>query len=91
MAIEILDSAHKHGFSDEQILWAIMNPVLMDEAFEEPESPDDLLGIAWLGPAGRGGVLVEVFAAAIPPRTLQVFHCMEFRSTTVQRMEGHDE
>ena len=46
-----------------------MNPRLTDEAFEEPESPDDLLVIAWLGPAGRGGVLVEVFAAAIPPRT----------------------
>lgn len=42
---------------------------------------------AWIGPA-RGGLTIEVFATVIRPHTVLVFHCMEVRPSTREKLNG---
>ncbi len=82
MAIEFTKSAGKHGFMFPDAVHAISNATHENRAFDR-RGP--LETMAWVGPSTTGQV-IEVFAAAQPPDRLVIFHCMEVRAKTMDKM-----
>ncbi len=85
MAIEFTKSAGKHGFTQEEALSAIENATYVSQDFDRRGSHADYDTWAWVGPV-TGGPALEVFAFLVPPDGLVIFHCMEAREKTIQRL-----
>ena len=78
-------SADKHGITHEQTLYAIGNAVHLVVAFDEPRVPGTAAPNLFIGPAGAGGLTIEVLVVVTPPRELFVFHSMPLRQLTAER------
>lgn len=90
MPITWTESADKHGFSHAQAVFAMANAHYRVVAFDEPRVPHGIKPDLFIGPAWLGGPLLEVLAEVSPPR-IHVFHVMELRQKTLDRMENDDE
>ena len=86
MAIIFTESAARHGFTRDDAIHAMETPEVFTPHFDHSRtgSPDVA---AWIGPA-RGGLIIEVFATVIRPHTVVVFHAMEVRPSTREKLNG---
>ena len=82
MAIEFTKSASKHGYRFPDAVHAIENATHENRAFDRRGSLETM---AWIGPSPKGEA-IEVFATIEPPDRLVIFHCMEARAKTIEKM-----
>lgn len=90
MAIEITDSAGKHGFTHADALHAMTHAPYYVPNFDDSRIPGGIKPDLWIGPA-RSGLTIEVMGYRRPPRTLVVFHMMEVRPGTWALIEEEQE
>lgn len=80
MAIEFLESAEKHGFTEQDAIHAMMHPRITRKDFDESrvggQRPTLYIGPS-LTPAAP---LIEVMAVIEPPDTIVIFHVMKARA-----------
>ena len=77
--VEILPSAVKHGFSKEDILYALKQSIY-DETLES--DPNKTLSICYDGKAR----LLEIIFHVISDENIVVFHAMPCRKNYIERM-----
>ena len=79
LEVEILQSATKHGLSEEDILIALKQSIY-DEALES--NPDKTLSIGYDGKAR----LLEIIFHVITDERIVVFHAMPCRKVYIERI-----
>jgi hypothetical protein len=72
---DIRPSALKHGLTEDSIVHAVQNPLLVDEGFEGYESPKVLV----LGPDEVGRIL-ELIGVFDEEERFSIFHAMTARA-----------
>lgn len=91
MAIELAESAARHGFTLADAVHAMSNPRYHEAQFDDPRlggiKPD-----LWIGPSLQPAVpLIEVMTEVIPPATVRIFfHVMHARSKFLDRLDQED-
>lgn len=86
MGIKFDGAAFKHGFTEADAESAISHHLRMAAPFEESARPGDPQVWAWVGPA-VGGRTIEVFAAVPRFAAATIFHMMDARQTTLDRLD----
>jgi hypothetical protein len=92
VAIEFIESAGKHGFTEADAIHAMSNPRLYEPEFDEPGDLSSISPSLWIGPSLQPRApLLEVMAEVIPPRTIRVFHVMEAREKFLARLDTEED
>jgi hypothetical protein len=89
VAVRWAPSADKHGVVREQTLYAIGHAEHVVAEFDEPRVAGTARPTLYIGPAGRGGPLIEVLVVITPPRDVFVFHAMPLRQVIAERAGYH--
>lgn len=87
MAIVFLESAGKHGFTEDDVIHAMTYKRLVRRQFDRSLAAMKADPTLWIGPACDGR-LIEVMTYVDPPRDVVVFHCMVLRDKFRRLMEG---
>ncbi|MCI2149165.1 hypothetical protein [Bifidobacterium crudilactis] len=89
MAIVFLESAGKHGFTEDDVIHAMTYKRLVKKQFDSSRTVMKADPTLWIGPACDGR-LIEVMTYIDPPRDVVVFHCMQLRGKFSWIMEGEE-
>jgi hypothetical protein len=82
MAVIFRPSADEHDIPHDEALYAMLHGARFED-FEDPRPPHGPATL-WIGPS-RFGTL-EVIAEVSPPRDLEVFHVMNLRPGTAEKV-----
>lgn len=89
MAIVFLESAGKHGFTEDDVIHAMTYKRLVKKQFDSSRTVMKADPTLWIGPACDGR-LIEVMTYIDPPRDVVVFYCMQLRGKFSWIMEGKE-
>lgn len=92
MAIEFTESAGKHGFTEDDAIWAMHHARYFEPEFDEPRVAGHVRPTLFIGPSlTPASPLLEVMVEVMPPRQIVVFHVMQARSKYLDRMAPEEE